>query len=74
MSERIPYVHQAPIRALFFDRIKTLNWEMIGFHSDMAQEIASQNSDAILLLLGEIESRIQTIRHILAAFEECVER
>jgi hypothetical protein len=70
MSQPIAPESLAAIRTLFFGRLAQTNRDLIQGLADLALEINGRNYDAILLLLGDVESRIQGMRNVLSAFEE----
>ena len=63
----------AAIRKLFFGRLAETNTDLIQALFDLATQIEARDDHTCLVLLLDIENRIQAMHNILKVFEECFE-
>jgi hypothetical protein len=63
----------AAIRAVFFGRLAMTNRDLIQAHFDLAVQINARDDHTCLVLLLDIENRLQAMHNILKVFEECFE-
>jgi deferrochelatase/peroxidase EfeB len=63
----------AAIRAIFFGRLAEMNSDIIQAHFDLAVQIKARDDHTCLVLLLDIENRLEAMHNILKVFEECFE-
>ena len=61
------------IRAIFFARLAEMNSDIIQAHFDLAVQIKARDDHTCLVLLLDIENRLEAMHNILKVFEECFE-
>ena len=63
----------AAIRAVLYGRHAETNRDLIQAHFDLAVQINARDDHTCLVLLLDIENRLQAMQNILKVFEECFE-
>ena len=63
----------AAIRTVFFGRLEDTNRDLIQAHFDLAVQIKARDDHTCLVLILDIENRIEAMHNILKVFEECFE-